>query len=349
MRLIYKLFSGAAAPGEDQDGASGAASLTAGRVAARFIEPMQCRVVDRLPEGPDWQYELKFDGYRALALKSAGHLQLMSRNQRDFAPLFPTLVRALERLRQNTMVDGEIVALKASGQPSFNLLQNHRKDAQIIVFYAFDLLMLSGRNLQHRSLDERRALLEHRVMQRLREPVRFSAALEAPAKRLIEAVRALGLEGLIAKRRRSLYEPGRRSGAWVKFKLTQGQELVIGGYTPMDKNFDAILVGYYAGDQLIQVARVRNGFVPASHAALFKRFADLQSESCPFANLPAARKGRWSAGLSAADMKQCRWLRPSLVAQIEFAEWTSANRLRHARFAGLREDRAAHEITRESA
>ena len=273
----------------------------------------------------------------------------MSRNQRDFAPLFPTLVQALERLPQDTIVDGEIVALKASGQPSFNLLQNHRKDTQTIVFYAFDLLMLSGRNLQHRPLDERRALLEQRVMRRLREPVRFSAALEAPAKRLIEAVRALGLEGLIAKRRGSLYEPGRRSGAWLKFKLTQGQELVIGGYTPRDANFDAILVGYYAGDQLIHVARVRNGFVPASRAALFKRFTGLQSESCPFANLPAARKGCWGAGVTAADMKQCRWLRPSLVAQIEFAEWTSANRLRQARFAGLREDRAAHEITRESA
>jgi bifunctional non-homologous end joining protein LigD len=160
-------------------------------------------------------------------------------------------------------------------------------------------------------------------------------------------VRSLGLEGVIAKRRDSAYEAGRRPRTWVKFKVQQGQELVIGGYTPSGGNFDAVLVGYYEGDRLIYVARVRNGFVPASRQALFNRFAGLHSEACSFANLPEAQKGRWGEGLTAADMEQCRWLRPELVAQIEFVEWTAAEHLRHARFVGLREDKDPREVRRE--
>jgi bifunctional non-homologous end joining protein LigD len=309
---------------------------------------MQCRSVDWLPEGPDWEYELKFDGYRALALKTGGRVQLESRNQRDFAPLFPALVRALERLPQETVIDGEIVALNAAGQPSFNLLQNYQAPAQMIVFYAFDLLMLNGQSQVDRLLEERRELLQRRVLRHLREPIRFSETLNAPANWVLEAVRALGLEGVIAKRRKSAYEAGRRSGAWVKLRVNQGEELVIGGYTPSGRNFDTIVVGYYEGDQLIYVARVRNGFVPASRQALFRRFAGLQIETCPFANLPEPNKGRWGEGLTAAGMEKCHWLRPQLVAQIEFAEWTPAGHLRHARFVGWHDDKNAREVVRET-
>jgi ATP-dependent DNA ligase len=199
------------------------------KAQARFIEPMQCRAVNRLPEGPDWEYELKFDGYRALAFKTDRRVWLMSRNGRDFAPLFPALVRALEKLPEDTIIDGEIVALNAAGRPSFNLLQNYQTAAQTIVFYAFDLLVLSGRNLTDTPLQERRELLQTRAMRRLREPIRFSETLNAPLDRVLEAVRSLGLEGVIAKHRRSSYEPGRRPGTWVKFRINQGQELVIGG------------------------------------------------------------------------------------------------------------------------
>ena len=334
--------------GEDQDGSSCAAPMTAARAKARFVEPMQCRSVDRLPAGPDWEYELKFDGYRALAIKTGRRVLLMSRNERNFAPLFPGIIRALERVPQETIIDGEIVALNTQGQPSFNLLQNYHTAAQPIVFYAFDLLMLSGASIMERPLDERRELLRSRVMRRLDEPIRFSETLAASADRVIEAVRSLGLEGIVAKRRTGVYEAGRRSGAWVKFKVNQGQELVIGGYTPSGRNFDAILVGYYEDDRLIYVARVRNGFVPVSRQTLFDRFAGLGIDICPFANVPEMQKGRWGEGLTEADMEKCRWLRPQLVAQIEFAEWTPANHLRHARFAGLREDKEARQVTRES-
>jgi DNA ligase D-like protein (predicted ligase) len=308
---------------------------------------MQCRPIDRLPEGPQWEYELKFDGYRALALKADRRVRLLSRNERDFAALFPALVRSLGRLPQETIIDGEIVALNASGQPSFNLLQNYQAPAQVVVFYVFDLLMLSGRNLMNTPLQERRQLLQKRVMRRLREPIRFSETLDAPAARVLDAVRSLGLEGVIAKRRSSLYEAGRRSGTWVKFRVNQGQEFVIGGYTPSGRNFDTILIGYYRDKRLIYVARVRNGFVPAARDALFRLFAGLRTDRCPFANLPESRKGRWGEGLTAADMEKCRWLRPQLVARIEFTEWTPADHLRHPRFAGLREDKKPREVRRE--
>jgi DNA ligase D-like protein (predicted ligase) len=321
--------------------------VKAAKAKAHFVEPMQCRAVDRLAEGPDWEYELKFDGFRAVALKTGRRVRLMSRNERDFAPLFPRLVHAFEKLPQETIIDGEIVALNAAGQPSFNLLQNYHTAAQIIVFYAFDLLMLGGQNLMDRPLEERRELLERRVMRRLREPIRFSETLNAPAERVPEAVRSLGLEGVIAKRRSSSYIAGRRPGTWVKFRVNQGQELVIAGYTQSGRNFDAILVGYYEGNRLIYAASVRNGFIPASRQALFTRFAGLHIDSCPFANLPEPRKGRWGEGLTAADMGRCRWLRPQLVAQIEFVEWTSANHLRHVRFIGLRGDKKPRDVTRE--
>jgi bifunctional non-homologous end joining protein LigD len=185
-------------------------------------------------------------------------------------------------------------------------------------------------------------------MSRLAEPLRFSESIQASAAELIRAVREQGLEGVIAKRRDSSYQPGRRSGAWVKMRVNQGQELVIGGYVPAPNNFDSIVVGYYEVKQLIYVARVRNGFTPTSREALFKRFRGLERGSCPFQNLPESGKGRWSERLTAEDMSKCRWLEPRLVAAIDFAEWTPTNHLRHSKFIALREDKDPNEVVREA-
>jgi bifunctional non-homologous end joining protein LigD len=215
------------------------------------------------------------------------------------------------------------------------------------VFYVFDLLILAGEDLRNEPLELRRKLLHTRVMSRLAEPIRFSETIPAAAAELIRAVREQGLEGVIAKRRGSSYQPGRRSGAWVEMRVNQGQELVIGGYVPAPKNFDSIVVGYYEGKKLIYVARVRNGFTPASKAALFKRFRGLDRGRCPFENLPESGKGRWGEGLTAEDMSKCRWLEPQLVAAVEFAEWTSANHLRHCKYIALREDKDPNDVVRE--
>jgi ATP-dependent DNA ligase len=155
------------------------------------------------------------------------------------------------------------------------------------------------------------------------------------------------LEGLVAKRRDSNYEPGLRSGAWLKMRVNQGQELVIGGYTPSPKNFDALVIGYYDGPALIYAARTRNGFTPASRAELFKKIKPLEIAECPFANLPEKKAGRWGAGLTAAKMTECRWLKPVLVGQFEFVEWTEDAHLRHSRFMALRDDKKPKDVRRE--
>ena len=155
------------------------------------------------------------------------------------------------------------------------------------------------------------------------------------------------LEGLVAKRRDSRYEPGLRSGAWMKMRINQGQEFVIGGYTVGTKTFDALIIGYYEGDRLIYTARTRNGFTPAVREQLFRRFRLLKAAECPFVNLPEATSGRWGQGLTKAKMADCRWLKPVLVGQFEFLEWTSDDHLRHTRFIGLREDKFPREVRRE--
>jgi DNA ligase D-like protein (predicted ligase) len=320
---------------------------TRARQPVRFVEPMQCLAVAKLPEGRDWEYEIKFDGYRALGIKSAGRVRLMSRNGNDFSARFPSIANALAKLPDDSVVDGEIVALDETGRPSFNVLQNYNHPATPLQFYAFDLLHLAGKHLRDRRLDDRRELLRARVMPRMQAEVLFSESLDATAAEIVAAVKKQGLEGVIAKRRDSRYEPGRRSGAWVKMRINKGQELVIGGYVPAPKNFDSIIVGYYELDDLIYVARVRNGFIPALRAKVFERFHKLEIKTCPFSNLPQRDKGRWGQGLTADKMAECRWLKPHLVAQIEYADWTDVNHLRHSKFVALRDDKPAKDVKRE--
>jgi bifunctional non-homologous end joining protein LigD len=173
---------------------------------------MQCLAVARLPEGPDWEYEIKFDGNRALGIKSGGRVRLVSRNGNDFSGRFPSVANALSKLPDDSIVDGEIVALDETGRPSFNVLQNYHHSATLLQFYIFDLLHLAGKNLRDRPLDDRRERLRAKVMPLMPEEIRLSETLEAPAAEVVAAVKKQGLEGVIAKRRASLYEPGRRSG-----------------------------------------------------------------------------------------------------------------------------------------
>lgn len=302
---------------------------------------------EKLPEGPDVQYEIKFDGYRALAMKSGGKVQLRSRNDNDFNVRYPGIVKALAPMPDETVIDGEVVALDSDGKPSFNTLQNYGSAGAPLHFYDFDLLILKGRDVMDEPLVKRRELLEEHVLSKLAEPIRYSPVLEAKLKDLIRSVKAQGLEGLVAKRRNSKYEPGQRSGAWQKMRVNQGQEFVIAGYTPSPKNFDALVIGYYEGSKLMYAARTRNGFTPAARIELFKKLKPLEISACPFANLPEKKAGRWGAGLTAAKMAECRWLKPQLIGQFEFVEWTEDAHLRHSRFVALRDDKKAKDVTRE--
>jgi bifunctional non-homologous end joining protein LigD len=151
---------------------------------------------------------------------------------------------------------------------------------------------------------------------------------------------------LVAKRRSSRYESGKRTGAWQKMRVNRSQDFVIGGYTIGGNPFDALVFGYYEGKQLMYAARTHAGFTPALRVALMKRFQGLEIKECPFVNLPESKEGRWGQGLTAAKMKECRWLKPMLVGEFEFLEWTPDDHLRHSRFMTLREDAKAKEVQR---
>jgi bifunctional non-homologous end joining protein LigD len=317
------------------------------RATAGFIEPMRLLKQDALPDDPArWQYELKFDGYRAVAFKSGGRISLRSRNDKDFSAKYPSIVRALAGLPDDTVIDGEVVALDDEGRPSFAAMQ-HAGPATPVVYFVFDVMMIGGVSLRHEALDARRGILERKIAPVLADPALLSQVLSGPLPALIAAVKEQAFEGLVAKRRDSRYEPGLRSGVWRKMRIDRGQEFVIGGYSVGSSTFDAIVVGYYDADRLLYAARTRNGFTPATRAALWQQFRGLEIAECPFANLPEARSGRWGQGLTAAKMAECRWLKPVLVAQLDFLEWTADNHLRHARFVGLRDDKRAREVGRE--
>ena len=318
------------------------------RARARFVPPMLLLRTETLPDDPvRWLYELKMDGYRAIAYKTGGTVHLRSRNENDFSRRYAGIPRGLANLPDETVMDGEVVALDAAGRPSFNALQNAVSSEVTIAYYVFDLMMLAGRDLTRETLDVRRKLLEQKVLPKLAEPVRYLGELRAPLRDLIHSVKQQSFEGLVAKRRESRYEPGLRSGAWMKMRVNQGQEFVIGGYTLGTKTFDALVIGYYEQDRLLFATRTRNGFTPATRQQVFRRFRTLEIPECPFDNLPEARSGRWGQGLTKAKMADCRWLKPVLVGQFEFLEWTADNHLRHARFVALRDDKPARSVRRE--
>jgi DNA ligase D-like protein (predicted ligase) len=292
---------------------------------------------DSLPSGEQWLYELKLDGYRAIAFKRNGAVHLRSRNDNDFNARYPAVVKALAKLPDNTAIDGEVIAFDHDGRPSFNALQNYGSAPGPVVYYVFDVMVLAGENVMCQPLHKRRELLEKKVLPKLTEPVRYSAPLEADLPALIQSVKVHGFEGLVAKRCNSVYESGLRSGAWMKMRVNRGQEFVIGGYTRGTNTFDSLVFGYYQDGKLIYAARTRNGFTPITRAQLFKKFKGLETHECPFANLPEARGGRWGQGLTKAKMAECVWLKPVLVGQFEFLEWTGDNHLRHSKFVGWTE------------
>src|SRR5882762_3668985 len=316
------------------------------KTEASFVEPMECLSVSKLPEGLEWIWEIKFDGYRALAVKSGTGVALFSRRRKSLNSQFPYIVEALADLPPGTVVDGEVVAIDESGRPDFNLLQNFRAEASRIRYYIFDLLCWEDRDVTGLSLIERRELLKSLVVIRDKR-IRISEYVEATPEALVSAVREQRLEGIIGKQKDSRYQPGKRSGAWIKYRVNRGQEFVVGGYFPGPHGFDSLIVGYYDGGKLMYVARTRNGFVPASRRQVFSKLKHLVTPACPFVNLPETRRSRFGEELNAEKMKKAVWLRPEAVAQIEFLEWTEGNRLRHSKFVGLREDKNPRDVVKE--
>jgi bifunctional non-homologous end joining protein LigD len=317
-------------------------------LAHRFVEPMKCLPVKKIPEGDDWLYELKFDGYRSLAIIREGQVLLLSRNKKPFNARFPELVAALGRLKvQDAILDGEIVALDDQNRPAFQLLQNYESGP--LAYYVFDLLSLDGVDWRTRSLDERKARLQ-KLLHGAKSPLFFSADLPGSTEAIWKQIQQQHLEGIIAKRRQSAYEPGRRSGEWSKIKAINEQEFVIGGYTEPQggrSHFGALLVGVYEKGKLHFCAKVGTGFSQKLLASLHEQMQKLRLNECPFANLPTPRQSRWGGGVTAGEMKKCTWIKPKLVCEVEFTEWTGDSSLRHPAFIGLREDIKPQNVHRE--
>ena len=305
---------------------------------------MECLPVSALPEGPEWTYEIKLDGYRLEAVKHAGKTTLYSRRRNVLNKKFQYIADALKKLPDGTVLDGELVAMDTDGRSNFNQLQNFRSAELTVHYYAFDVLMHKGQLLTQEPLEKRRAILA-KILPR-NDHISISV-VDTSAPKMLEFVTKHGLEGVIAKRTDSVYEPGTRSGLWSKYRLNLGQEFVIGGYTPGNP-FDALIVGFYKGKNLMFASRVRAGFVPATRREVFAQIKHLKIAKCPFANLPEQSEGRWGQGLTAEKMKNCIWLKPEAVVRIDFAQWTGADKLRHTKFVAMRDDKNPKKVVRET-
>ncbi|HXB27490.1 MAG TPA: hypothetical protein VNV25_22365 [Gemmatimonadaceae bacterium] len=263
-----------------------------------FVEPMLVKPVSRLPEGSNWQYEIKWDGYRALAIRAGDKVALVSRRNNSFVNRFPPIAADLRTLENGSILDGEIVAFDAQGAPSFSLLQQRTENARALVYLVFDVLAFRGRDVRQLALVDRRGLLDE-VLASDQNSVRRAPIVDAAPKDLIRAVKAQGLEGIVAKRLDSRYASGSRSGAWVKFRVNKGRALVIGGYRIGNGTFDNLAVGYYDDrDRFMFVARIQGGFAPDVKHQIFARLRRLEIESCPFVNLPQPKAVRWGEALT---------------------------------------------------
>ncbi len=316
-----------------------------------FVEPMKAKLVESMPAG-NWIYEIKFDGFRALALRGGSEARLLSRNEKDLGGKFTEVMDSISALDvRDAIIDGEIVALDDGGHSSFQLLQAFEMGEKRppIFYYAFDLLRLNGKDLYNLPVEQRKAELE----KLLKEPpgvIRYSASIENASADLLERARELGVEGLIGKRVGSRYELGKRSGAWIKLKLQLEQEFVIGGYTDPEgsrKYFGALLVGVYEDEKLKFAGKVGTGFNEKLLRILFSKLNKIERDQCPFVDLPETRSGPYGKPMTASEMKRCHWVEPAIVCQVKFAEWTRDDRLRQPVFLGVREDKDAKEVIRE--
>jgi bifunctional non-homologous end joining protein LigD len=311
--------------------------------AAEFMAPMLATLTGTYFSDSGWLFERKLDGVRALAVRDEAGTRLYSRTHHAMSQTYPELVEALDtRVPAGSVVDGEIVAFDGE-QTSFSRLQARiglttpakiRETGVEVFLYLFDALVLQGHDVTRLPLRERKRLLAEAVD--FTDPVRLSEHRDTDGEAYLREACQRGWEGLIAKRADAPYHPGARSKDWLKFKCTHEQELVVAGYTDPSGSragFGALLLGYYEGDDLRYAGKVGTGFTDRTLRTLRALFDDLATSSCPFAD-PVRERG-------------AHWVRPELVAQVGFAEWTRDHHLRHPRFLGLREDKPAAEVIRE--
>ena len=297
-----------------------------------WVEPMKAVLTDERFSRDDWVFERKLDGIRCLAFKADEQVRLRSRNDLSLNGRFPEIAATLgsDPIR-DVVLDGEVVAF-AGAQTSFERLQQRGERDARVFFYVFDVVHLAGHDTTELPLRARKKLLRGLDLE---DPIRLTTHRNRDGEAYFRHACEHGWEGLIAKRADAPYTHG-RSRDWLKFKCSAEQELVVGGWTaPRGSRTDlgALLLGYHEGDRLRYAGKVGTGFTQATLRDLAARLAPLRRDTSPFAD--------------ELRMKDVTWVEPEVVAQIGFSEWTRDGRLRHPRFLGLREDKAAREVVRE--
>lgn len=313
-----------------------------------FVKPMLATLVDGPFDDPGWEYEVKWDGYRTMAFRSNNKTELKSRNNKSFKEKFYPIFEAVQQWDVNAVVDGEIVAVNEKGIADFSALQNWRSEADgELLYYVFDVLWLDGKNLMHLPLKDRKAILQSLVPQE--GLIRIGFSVEAKGTDFFEVARQMGLEGIIAKRSESTYLPDSRSKDWLKIKVQQRQEVVIGGYTKNDgspKLFSSLLLGVYEEDKLKYVGKVGTGFKNKQQSEMLEQFEPLVIKKSPFDVTPDYNKAsRFRPNPPNAEVI---WLKPELVAEVNFSELTQEGVFRHPSFAAMRTDKKAKEVVRET-
>ena len=305
-------------------------------------KPMLAKLVDKLPDSSDWLYEKKYDGFRIIAVVDQQKATLYSRNGKKMNELFPSLVEELSQIDKQVCLDGELVIENKKGQSQFQLIAAGEPilSGHTLRYYVFDLLSLDQQDLSSYALLERKELLVL-LLQRLKKTkiIMPVEEVQTTAKQAQKKATKNNWEGIIAKQKQSLYREGKRSESWVKFKLKQSQEAIICGYTEPQgsrSGFGALVLGVRKGDELIYIGNCGTGFDTKKLRDIFKLLKELQTQQKPF-----------PAPVKVAKEKQVTWVKPTLVCEVYFSEWTTERRLRHPVFKTLRQDKNSQEVETE--
>jgi bifunctional non-homologous end joining protein LigD len=298
--------------------------------------PMLATLADKPFDNREWVYETKWDGFRLIAEVKRGSVRLFSRNGIDVTARYPAIAQALRSIMEPCVIDGELVALDTKGRSHFQLLQNALRDERTRLQYCvFDLLFLGTEDVRRKPLLERKRLLKQMLPRT--KLLRYSEHIKEEGIALFEKAKQAGLEGVMAKLASGLYYSGKRTREWLKFKAMNEQEVVIVGYTAprrSRKHFGALVLAVRESSQWRYVGHAGTGFDEETLRTLYDKMQPLKTKSKPFA-------------AKVKDEAQTTWLRPELVAEVKFTEWTDRGEMRHPVFLGLREDKKATDVIRE--
>ena len=299
------------------------------------LRPMLATLTDKPFDDPDWVFETKWDGFRAIAVAEPGHARLYSRNLIDISKKYPSICQALAAIKQEAVLDGELVALDAHGRSRFQLLQNAEREPARLLYCVFDLLYLGGKDLRDRPLLERKAALMRILPQ---SPLLlYSAHVAGAGIKAFNRAKRLGEEGVMAKLASGRYYSGKRTREWLKVKASQEQEVVIVGFTAprrSRKYFGALVLAVRDGKGWKYAGRAGTGFNAETLRSLYEKLVPLITKVKPIAE-------------KVPDAANTTWVKPKLVAEVKFTEWTSAGEMRHPVFLGLRTDKKATDVVRE--